>query len=226
MKLAKMCKLTKDCRRSGRLAYAIILLILIISIFTLTSCIAGDSGIQDSYLGNVYPSVPGQWMGSAIYPWQGSVAVNQYSFNGTNYVTQVGNYGCKIYGSAIQVCVSGAETPLYCDLEEYDYYNMHSSTSSGFSVIYSGNYLITAGVEFEGNSVGYRSLRAIRNGVYTTLVVFSPVIGTRTFINLSTIIPAVVGDVLSVNAFQTGGVNLNLYGGIYSRWVAYQRIGL
>lgn len=87
-----------------------------------------------------------------------------------------------------------------------------NTTTGIYTVVVSGDYLVSANAGFATNSTGFRGIRILKTGGGSTGVgVFvSPVSGGQTNIATSGIVRGLVaGDILYMQAFQSSGGNLN-----------------
>lgn len=216
-----------------------LLIMLVVVVVGMMSCVAGDSGIQDSYLGNLFPGVGGKWLGSANYPWHGVVADGVFSWNGTAYalLPVVGvkgdtgatgakgdkgdkgdtgdagfGQGVRVWNSVSQSINSGSWTSVQFNTAKYDSGGMWSSSNNiVLTATVAGKYLIVGQVAI--SMINYNVwLQVTYNGTSTSIASVNWNVDpvNGTALEISTIYSLGVSDYVILQIYQNTGVGKSI----------------
>lgn len=137
--------------------------------------------------------------------------------------------GARAYHDIDQTIPNGQWTTISFNSERYDTDNIHDpvTNNSRLTCRTAGTYLIIAGLGFDTNSDGYRSLYIKLNGVTAiSYKKINAVVLGRTFTDASSIYPLVVSDYVEFLVHQDSGTSLDVLAlPEYSPEFMMQRIG-
>ena len=130
-------------------------------------------------------------------------------------------HGARVIKTAGQVIANGTQTTLTFDNEIYDTDGYHDNTTNNSRLTVpaglTGMYYVRGRVNFDSNATGARYLIISINGTssayYDSYVVYPPVNGAETMIDVSTIVSLSAGSYVELFTIQTSGGNLTVKGG-------------
>ena len=131
----------------------ITLFTLLIILLLITGCEYQNAGALETK----------QWIGNVQLPYEGIVANEFYSFNGTDYVIQAGNYYCSLKRGNAQI-IGQPPYSINWTIENNDLNNMHNNNAARINILYGGTYLINTNVQLTTGGASYKQLYIVVNG--------------------------------------------------------------
>lgn len=184
----------------------------------------------------VIPLVAGDFIEFLVYHTSGSgVSISRSSLlirklsYGSGYTE-----GARVYNSSSQTLVSGEDTAIVFDAEDYDTNAIHdnSTNNTRLTCKTAGKYQVSGMLVYANSSTGYRLayIRMTRGSTvtYQALSNMPAINGDATFVNISSIIELQVDDYLELVGRHTQGSNCSVTGGGSANggsYLAMQRIG-
>lgn len=126
----------------------------------------------------------------------------------------------RVRAVASQSVGSGNTTTITWEVEDYDNYLMHSTTTntSRLTVPVDGLYDIKVGLDIQANAGGYRNLDILENGaVLIASMTVAPANGDNTRLVLPVEGRFVAGNYVEARFTQNSGATLTVHDGIHTR---------
>jgi hypothetical protein len=124
-----------------------------------------------------------------------------------DHVHTAGRYLVRAYNAGTQSIPDAAVTVLSLDSDDFDPYDLHDTVTNNerITLTTDGVYLIGAGLIFETNVTGIRSLRIIINGGNQIISSTAPAGAAAGRMSVATLWNVVAGDYFEAHAFQNSG---------------------
>lgn len=142
----------------------------------------------------------------------------------------IGAQGCSVYKSGNQAITStNTWTTITFDSENFDTDSMHSTSTNTSRITIpsglAGKYVITANLAWTAG-VGARGLAIAKNGTRLNYDFMNATTAFDTYQNSSVIVDLAVNDYIEIQAFQSTGGSLNVYGGTDATTLSLIYIGV
>lgn len=213
-------------KRAGKITTGLLICVIISGL--VLSCVPGGQSPDDMFTGNVFPGESGKWVGSSQYPYQGIVANDHYSWNGTAWVRLDDKIsdGCRIWRSIDQAIPTGGWTPVSFDKELMDTSGMWVISVPDTVVIQrDGVYIIKGSVVFAylGSAV-VEHISITKNAAQVFYANWNFNAGYNTLMAIS-IQRCVIGDYFNLNIYQASGTDKIVLSTVYSPILEVNYIG-
>ena len=137
------------------------------------------------------------------------------AFGGSSYAAGRRIPTARVYNNPGQIIINNTTTPLQFNSEVYDVGDLHSTSidTSCLTAPMDGIYAISATVNWDSNSTGWRFVALATGLTYIASTLVPAVSGNNTVQNVVTQFKLFKGDCVEVDVFQNTVSDFNVFGG-------------
>ena len=143
------------------------------------------------------------------------------------FESEVLNYRCRVYRTAVQAIASGVQAAISWDAETTDAKNLHNTglNPTRVTVGKAGRYQVLAQCAFTNNATGYRELQVHKNGVAVSTLRLAPFATPANYYQIVASVLCAAGDYLELKVTQNSGAALNTSLGDDGMWMDVSYVG-